>query len=83
MVLTRVNPATIRALHKFNSTRISILEKQQCMLFSTTSSRKKSHTLIPKREEFASRHIGPRAADRDNMLAYIGFKVCYSQMQYY
>lgn len=42
------------------------------MYYSSSVSTRK---LIPKREEFASRHIGPRASDRDQMLAYIGYKV--------
>ena len=31
--------------------------------------------LLPGREEFASRHIGPREAERDQMLALLGFGV--------
>ncbi|CAG7817350.1 unnamed protein product, partial [Allacma fusca] len=48
---------------------------QPCATISTTGvlyTRPKK--LIPKREEFASRHIGPRQKDRDAMLAYLGFE---------
>ena len=53
--------------------------RHQHVPFSTSivlfnGSRRKK--LIPGREEFASRHIGPREKDRDSMLAYLGFKVC-------
>lgn len=53
---------------------LSLSRQPQCAAFST-SVEKRGKGLIPKREEFASRHIGPRESDRDQMLAYLGFKV--------
>ncbi|ODM96036.1 Glycine dehydrogenase (decarboxylating) [Orchesella cincta] len=46
--------------------------KWMCYSTSVTGERK-TKRLIPKREEFASRHIGPRESDRDQMLAYLGY----------
>jgi len=49
------------------------------MCYSTSvSGERKTKKLIPKREEFASRHIGPRESDRDQMLAYLGYAVGFS-----
>ncbi len=86
-MLSRVTPSTLRALTKANTlskTKILTLSspwsQQQCALISTSvfvcSARPRR--LIPGREEFASRHIGPRQAERDHMLAYLGFKVHYA-----
>lgn len=37
----------------------------------------KSDSLFPEREDFPSRHIGPRDQDIVTMLDLLGYKVCY------
>ncbi|OXA57927.1 Glycine dehydrogenase (decarboxylating), mitochondrial [Folsomia candida] len=59
---------------------LSLSRQPQCAAFST-SVEKRGKGLIPKREEFASRHIGPRESDRDQMLAYLGFKTLDDMIQ--
>lgn len=69
-------PRTVRACVGLqrNALMLSVVRQPQKWVYYSTSATGVKR-LIPKREEFASRHIGPRASDRDQMLAYLGYKV--------
>ena len=85
IMLRRVTQSSLRGLARvnyLNKTKIQTLgsswSQEQCALISTSvfvASPSRPKRLIPGREEFASRHIGPRESDRNQMLAYLGFKV--------
>ena len=64
----------LRAHYQKKILVVSLSRQQQCAGLAI-SAEKRGKSLIPKREEFASRHIGPRESDRDQMLAYLGYKV--------
>lgn len=85
-MLGRLSTKTLSSLAKINTLHQSRIvtvsgTHQQCALISTSGVLGREKRLIPGREEFASRHIGPRQSDRDQMLGYLGFKTLDDMIQ--